>query len=80
MNYKKALKATANKYKVSVSTVINEIQSSIDKLYNSSDPSIRSKWRAICKDGSKPTVEQLLEYLDCNNDDNTQTDNHRRLS
>ncbi|MBO5559099.1 hypothetical protein [Ruminococcus sp.] len=63
MDIKNALDQTAKKNNVSADTVISEIENTIDELYNSSDPIIREKWYSICKDGSKPTVEQLLEYM-----------------
>lgn len=63
MDIKKALDQTAKKHNVSADTVRSEIEKTIDELYNSSDPIIRAKWHSICNDGSKPTVEQLLEYM-----------------
>ena len=80
MDHKKALEQTAIKNNVSVSKVRKEIQRTIDELYNSTDPSVRSKWRSICKNGSKPTVEQLLEYLENDIIQNSGADNHKHLS
>ena len=52
----------------------------IDELYNSTDPSVRSKWRSISKNGSKLIVEQLLEYLEIDVIQNSGTDDHKYLS
>lgn len=60
---KKALEKLAQREKVSIEVIKNEIGITIDEVLKSPNPEISDLWKAIpCKD-EYPTPEELVVYL-----------------
>jgi hypothetical protein len=59
MNMKKAYKAIAKKYGISVAEVEREIQAAIDETYR--NPNFNA--RCIYKNGDKPTPEEFITHI-----------------
>lgn len=63
MKAKKAIKKVAAENGVTVKEVREEIQKAIDEGMKSTDPKAIELWKNCPKKGSKPTPEELIEYL-----------------
>ena len=50
----------AAKYHTTPEAVRKGIEEMIDECSNSNDPRIRAKWRAMSKNGRKPTPEEFI--------------------
>ncbi len=57
------LERVAENSGTTVTEVRREIEAAIDSCWNTTDPVIHEKWKAMSPTGSRPTVEEVILYL-----------------
>ncbi len=63
MNVKNALQKIADREGITVSEVRKEIQLAIDEGMKSTDKSVQAYWSKIPCKGTKPTPEEVINYI-----------------
>ena len=63
MKAKSAIKQIADREGISVSEVRKEIQTAIDEGMKSTDKSVQAYWSRIPRKGTKPTPEEVINFI-----------------
>lgn len=57
------LRQIARDHHTTVEEVRNELAAAIEIGMNNPDPEVQQKWKEISRTGKKPTVEELILYI-----------------